>query len=80
MIADNLLPHNYWQSFAEDPQENFQVQFWNNTFEDNELRGLQQNLMKSFYKRPTYLFRELCKIRSGSEFLRKAKVGLRILR
>ena len=80
MIADNLLPHNYWQSFAEDPQENFQVQFWNNTFEDNELRGLQQNLMKSFYKRPTYLFRELCKIRSGSELLRKAKVGLRILR
>jgi anaerobic magnesium-protoporphyrin IX monomethyl ester cyclase len=80
MITDNLLPHNYWQSFAEDPKEDFRVQFWNKTFKDNELRGLQQNLMKIFYKRPTYLLRELSKIRSGSELLRKAKVGLRILR
>jgi len=80
MITDNLLPHNYWQSFAEDPRDDFRVQFWNNTFKDNELRGLQQNLMKSFYKRPAYLLRELSKIRSGSELLRKAKVGLRILR
>ncbi|HIC42921.1 MAG TPA: radical SAM protein [Sulfurimonas sp.] len=80
MIADNLIPSDYWQKFAEDPKEDFRVQFWNNAFKDDELRGLQQNLMKKFYRRPAYLLRELSKIRSGSEFLRKAKVGLRILR
>ena len=80
MIADNLIPSDYWQKFAEDPKEDFRVQFWNKAFKDDELRGLQQNLMKKFYRRPAYLLRELSKIRSGSEFLRKAKVGLRILR
>lgn len=80
MLDDGLIPYDYWQSFAENPTEDFQVKFWNKDFTDEQLRHLQDRLMKRYYRSPVYILKELRKVNSKGEFLKKLKLGLRILK
>lgn len=80
MLNDGLISHDFWQSFAENPTKEFKVRFWNQNFSDEQLRLFQDRLMKKFYRRPGYFLHELLKIRSKDEFLKKARLGLRILK
>lgn len=80
MVEAGLVPQDYWQSFVEKPTSDFRVKFWNKDFTDDELRNLQNTLLKNFYRRPTYLFGELMKVSSMSELVRKVKMGAALIR
>ena len=80
MLDDGIVDGDYWQEFAQAPTEEFRVRFFNRDFEVEELRRIQDRLMKRFYRRPSYILSELGKVRSGKELLKKAKVALRILK
>jgi len=80
MREEGIIQKDIWQLFAENPEEDFEVSFWNKNFSDAELRMIQDKLMKKFYRRPSYIFRQLLRIKSAKELAGKAKMGLKILK
>ncbi len=79
MLRDGIVTHDYWQEFAENPQEGFKVRFWNKDFTEQQLRELQDECMRRFYGRRDYIVQELRRIRTFREFAVKARVGARVL-
>ncbi|MEZ0230787.1 MAG: radical SAM protein, partial [Planctomycetota bacterium] len=79
MLRDGIVTHDYWQQFAENPQEGFKVRFWNKDFTEQQLRELQDECMRRFYGRRDYIVQELRRIRTFREFAVKARVGARVL-
>ncbi len=80
MIDEGLIPYDYWQSFANNPTEDFKSKFWNIDFTDEQLRLFQDRLMKRFYRRFSYFFHEIKKVRSKDELLNKVKIGFKMLK
>lgn len=78
-LNNGIISHDYWKGFALRPTENFQIP---EVYEENitlsELIDLRNEAVRRYYFRPKYIIREVSKIRQWSEFLRKAKVGLRL--
>jgi anaerobic magnesium-protoporphyrin IX monomethyl ester cyclase len=79
LLADGTIPYDYWQAFVENPQPEFRVKFWNPDFEEAELRAVQDRAHQRFYRRPSYMLKELMKVRSLAEFNAKVRMGGRIL-
>lgn len=70
--------NDYWKEFACNPTPDFKIKFLQ---EDNrkELIELYNYGYKSFYSRPSYILRQLSKVKSPSELIRKALVARKIL-
>ena len=79
MIQEGIVPEDYWQEFAENPSADFKIKFWNKDFSEEELRDLQDECHARFYRSPTYLTKQITKLRSWSDFTAKARMGTRIL-
>jgi len=79
MLQDGIVPHDYWQTFAEDPQEGFLVKFWNKDFTEEQLREIQAQVHQKFYRRLRYLAREALRVRSFADLGAKIKMGSSIL-
>ncbi len=79
MLEEGILPEDYWQRFAENPAPDFKVRFWNKDFSEEELRSIQDECHARFYRRPTYIMKQIAKVRSWSDFTAKARMGTRIL-
>lgn len=79
MIQEGIVPEDYWQEFAEKPSADFKIKFWNKDFSEEELRDLQDECHARFYRSPTYLMKQITKLRSWSDFTAKARMGTRIL-
>lgn len=79
LLEDGTIPYDYWQEFVENPRPDFQVKFWNPDFAESELREIQDRAHQRFYRRPSYMLKELMKVRSLSEFNAKVRMGGRIL-
>jgi anaerobic magnesium-protoporphyrin IX monomethyl ester cyclase len=79
MIQEGIVPDDYWQEFAENPSADFKIKFWNKDFSEEELRDLQDECHARFYRSPTYLMKQITKLRSWSDFTAKARMGTRIL-
>jgi anaerobic magnesium-protoporphyrin IX monomethyl ester cyclase len=71
---------DYWKGFASNPTKNFVPQLWEEKMSREELIGLLEHAYKSFYTRPSYVFKKILKVRSFDEFKRKAKAGMRLLK
>ena len=71
---------DYWKEFASNPTKDFVPQLWEENLRRGELIGLLEYAYKSFYTRPSYVFKKILKVRSFDEFKRKAKAGLKILK
>ena len=79
MLNEGILPEDYWQEFAENPTPDFKIKFWNKDFTEEELRELQDECHARFYRSPTYLMKQITKLRSWSDFTAKARMGTKIL-
>ena len=71
---------DYWKEFASNPTKDFVPQLWEENLSREELIGLLEHAYKSFYTRPSYVFKKILKVRSFDEFKRKAKAGMRLLK
>jgi len=71
---------DYWREFAANPRMDFEPQYWEEDLSRDELTQLLDYAYKTFYTRPKYVLRQMRKVRSFSEFRRKAKAGLRVLK
>jgi len=68
--------NDYWKEFAANPTKDFVPQLWEENLGRDELIKLLEYAYKSFYIRPSYVFKKILKVRSFNEFKRKAKAGL----
>jgi radical SAM superfamily enzyme YgiQ (UPF0313 family) len=79
LLDDHTIPYDYWQEFVENPRSDFQVKFWNPDFSEDELREIQDKAHQRFYSRPSYVLKEMMKVRSWGEFNAKVRIGGRML-
>ncbi|HEX9638141.1 MAG TPA: radical SAM protein [Acidobacteriota bacterium] len=79
MLKDGHVPYDYWQSFSENPTEDFRVRFWNRDFSEDQLREIQAECHQRFYSRFKVLAREALRVRSVGHLLSKVQIGTNIL-
>jgi len=78
-LSEGVIKNNYWQEFARQPKEGFKTQYWEKELSKEELFSLLNKFYREFYGRPTYILKQLFKVRSWSDFVKKAKTGSKIL-
>ena len=79
-LAEGVWKEDFWREFAEEPTASFRPFHWETELSESELQKLLEYAYKSFYARPSYVVRELVKVRSWHELVRKVKAGLKVLR
>ncbi|MFH1610425.1 MAG: radical SAM protein [Patescibacteria group bacterium] len=79
-LKNGLIKEDVWQKFAKHPTKDFVPPLWKENFNRVELIYHLKRAYKIFYLRPSYIFNRIFKLRSFTEFLNKAKVGLKMLR
>jgi len=78
-LETGVYDTDHWREFARRPTPDFSPRYWNQTFSDAELFDLLKTAYARFYRRPRYLLRRLLKIRSATELVRKASLGIKLL-
>lgn len=79
-LKSGIIHRDYWREFSRNPQPSFTAPHWEEHFTREELLALVIEGYKGFYSRPTYILKELLKVRSLGEFRKKAAAGLKVLR
>ncbi len=79
MLKEGIIPRDYWQEFAENPTPDFKIQFWNRHFTEKTLREIQDECHVRFYSQPTYIMKQIAKVKSWSDFSAKVRMGTKIL-
>ena len=78
-LEKGILKRDYWQEFSEQPSSDFIPQWWTEFLTPEELVHWQKKAHLSFYFRPKYLLRQIRKVNSFKEFLRKSRAGIRLI-
>ncbi|PLX16735.1 MAG: hypothetical protein C0601_09670 [Candidatus Muiribacterium halophilum] len=77
-LEENVIKRDVWREFAKNPTKDFVAPHWNRELSDETLHRLIKKAYKKFYMRPGYIIRRLLDLRSFSEFMRKAKAGIKV--
>lgn len=72
------LYNDYWREFAKDPFIDFSARHWEEILSKEELLDLLGYAYRCFYLRPAYIIRELFKVKTRKELVRKIKGGLQV--
>jgi radical SAM superfamily enzyme YgiQ (UPF0313 family) len=78
-VREGIIHREAWTEFVLYPVPNYQIEAYDKYLSVKELSQLYKQCHHRFYNRPAYLLGRLRKVRSLSELLTKAKVGLKIL-
>lgn len=78
-LAEGVIKNDYWKEFARNPKQGVITQYWEKELSKDELFYFLNKFYKSFYGRPSYIFRQFLKIRSWRDFEKRMKAGLKIL-
>jgi anaerobic magnesium-protoporphyrin IX monomethyl ester cyclase len=78
-LSSGLLKEDYWKNFALNPNPEFKPKFWTEMLSEAELNELIVDAYRSFYSRPSYIFKKMVQLRSFAELRRKVKAGFKIL-
>ena len=68
-----------WRTYAENPTAAFDAPTCNEYMDKKQLFEMCNSAYKSFYFRPNYMIKELVKVNSVGEFIRKSKAGIKML-
>ncbi|MFC1462521.1 B12-binding domain-containing radical SAM protein [Verrucomicrobiota bacterium] len=78
-LDGGLYGGDVWREFAAHPDESFELPHWSETFSREQLDSLAVRGYRQFYLRPTYVMRQIGKLRTLAEFKKKLKAGLHVL-
>ncbi len=79
-LRDGIISHDYWLAYAKKPEANFIPPELIETAADiDTLIEIQKSAVRAFYFRPKYLIREAIKFGSFIGFLRKIRMGTRLM-
>ena len=76
---EGIIKEDVWRNFACGPTPDFQPPYWEENFTPAQLQDFLNEAYKKFYLRPSYILKEIVKVRSLSELKRKGKAGLKVL-
>jgi radical SAM superfamily enzyme YgiQ (UPF0313 family) len=80
-LSNGIIPYDYWLNFAKNPKPKFEVPFfWEEHLSKDELRNIRDEATRSFYFRPTYIFKQVVKTRNFRTVFRKAKMAWGLLK
>lgn len=75
-LTAGIISYDYWQEFAKQPVPDFVVpQLIENLCSKESLFEVQKKAMRKFYMRPEYIFRQIKRISSFNELMRKSKMA-----
>jgi radical SAM superfamily enzyme YgiQ (UPF0313 family) len=78
-LDQGLYEKDYWKEFAINPAKGVVSRYWEKELPKEELFDLVKVGYKSFYSRPSYIFRNMLGVRSFNEAKRKIRAGFKIL-
>lgn len=79
-LREGIVDHDYWRDFAREPSPRFTPpQVIENNVTLEQMMAMRNKAIRQFYFRPKYLAREAFRQASLGEFLRKARMGARLL-
>ena len=78
-LKEGVIDHDYFREFARNPDESFKARYWEKDLKREELFEELKRSYRRFYGRPHYILREIFHIRSVNEFMKKARMGLKVL-
>ena len=79
-LRDGTIAWNFWRTFAEHPSPDFQPLLSMESLPRDMLNELVKTAYRSFYMRPGNIFKELTRLRSLGQLLKRARAGTHILR
>ena len=79
-LESKILPYDYWQKFAQNPDSNFIPLSWEENMTKEELFKLLKQGYQSFYFRPSYIIKRLIKLSSWKDFKSKTRAAFRLLK
>lgn len=79
-LKKGMWHSDFWQEFALEPRSDFEPRLWEELLSKEEMYKLTKLAYKRFYLRPEYIIKSLLKLRGASEFKRKVKEGLKIIK
>ncbi len=77
-LEKGIIKKDYWKEFAENPTPDFIPPHWGEIFTREELNELLIEGYHKYYIRPSYIFKSILKVRSISEFRKKAFAGMKV--
>ena len=78
-LKNGVIEKDYWKEFAKGPTSDFIPPHWAEIFTRDELHELLVKGYKSFYFRPSYIFKRMRALRSLGEFRKKAVAAAKVL-
>ncbi len=79
-LKERIIPIDYWREFTLNPSPSFMIPYViENLISKEELIKLRDISIKEFYFRPSYIIRELLRVRSYSEFSKKLSMAIGLL-
>ena len=78
-LRNGVIEKDYWREFAKNPTSDFISPYWADIFTRDELCELLIKGYKSFYLRPSYIFKRIRALRSLGEFRKKAAAAVKVL-
>ena len=79
-LKNGLVKKDVWQEFALKPSADFKPPLWEENFNREQLIKILSRAYRSFYLRPSYIFKRIIKLKSFGEFWQKAKIGFKMFK
>lgn len=79
-LTEGVISNDYWLEFARHPENGVATRYWEKELSKQELFGLLGKFYKEFYGRPSYILKQIIKVRSLKDLVKKARAGLKILK
>jgi radical SAM superfamily enzyme YgiQ (UPF0313 family) len=79
-LESGLIPRDVWLEFARDPLAEFKSPVWTQHFSEEELYSIMSNAYRAFYMRPSFMARQLLRVRSFSQLGNMARAAVGLLR
>jgi anaerobic magnesium-protoporphyrin IX monomethyl ester cyclase len=70
---------DYWREFALNPTPDFQMPIWNESTRDEMIRIMEQ-AYRSFYFRPSYILRQIGRVKSVNELINKGRMTIAMVK
>lgn len=79
-LENGLIEKDFWLEFAHNPTTNFHSPVWTQHFTEEELEKITKKSYRAFYMRPSFIFKQILKLHSLSQFRTLFKGALGILK
>ncbi len=75
-LDEKIIPYDTWKEFALNPVPNYKPHLYEKHMSLAEMSDLRDQFVKTTYMRPSYILKQILKVKSWGEFSRKGKMAI----